>query len=899
MEHRLGRSKIKWPPLISGNVAGFIALVFILPFACLFWLCPFISPWTLGNDYAMFPIQHQLELMFSIKTGSFPLFVPGFSGGQSSSALTLSQIYHPVAYLASIMPGYWEGNALEWNTFLRLVFLGLAQFYLFIFLRTIKVNTAASFILSFITVYNLRMLDLFRYGASLESWTGLIYLFSSIGYYYLRPTPIIGRLLIICSTYWLVCSGHPQMMYYALCGIALFVLILPKFVAVLTKVDPDPNLTIWRFWINVTVSVLAGIALTAAYTAPFYFDFLADNAGRVGSDYNFAVTFVDTVSGTINNFFQPLRSDVHSAFGGSSLFLLAILVPLLWFFRIKIPGSIWCIWVVALLIFLHMQGPRTFVHYVAWKYLPLASSIRIPGRLSLLLPLIFLLLLIWILQKEDSSFLIAGKRIKLSPKEILSVLSIMVIGIYLLLPEALNNHPTLYSPSSIRDIPQWLEPFAIITGLSGLSVFAIYNKYGFSTPYGAALFSLLLGMQVVCLLTYGTWTITKSDTDQFSTLLNHKKTKLDYKHLPGSGLYSRTVMEHVKKTNLEPLLAKFYKNAIAAKDSEDAYRLIGMDRRPNQVIIEDCPDCVIRNSMSLKSEIAPDRIQLVYSSYNRLEFEVDISTEGFIGLAYPYSGHWRAFVNGNKVHVYRANGAAHAVKVPQGTSRVEFRYWSTASVWGMLITCFSIVLIVIFLSIVSLKKPYNIIGVFFAIVCGTGLFTLWYHSLYNGQNIGTEYVWTSSPNSGPVNLAYGKPTRTSIILKETYPDYFYSDPYLTFFTSGKAVDGNRIMGSGFVSNVEEKPYWYVDLQEPRDIGSLALYENTLKQKWNQRPLLVGLSNNGKKWRTASVITNKDRTNKIVLKFNPTENARYVIVQSPKFGRLAFDEVEIYPPSYED
>ena len=92
MELGVGRTKIEWPFYYSGNAAVFITFVFILPFAFMFWLCPFISPWTLGNDYAMFPIQHQLELMFSIKNGSFPLFVPGFSGGQSSSALRVSQI---------------------------------------------------------------------------------------------------------------------------------------------------------------------------------------------------------------------------------------------------------------------------------------------------------------------------------------------------------------------------------------------------------------------------------------------------------------------------------------------------------------------------------------------------------------------------------------------------------------------------------------------------------------------------------------------------------------------------------------------------------------------------------------------------------------------------------------
>ena len=899
MEYRSGRTKIRWPSLNSRNVAVFIIIVLILPFTIMFWLCPFISPLTLGNDYAMFPIQHQMELMFSLKTGSFPLFVPGFSGGQSSSALTLSQIYHPVSHLASILPGYWAGKALEWNTFLRLIFLGVAHFCLFIFLRKLNVDTAFSLVLSFITVYNLRMLDLFRYGASLESWTGYIFLFTSIGYYYLRPTRIIGRLLIIFSTYWLVCSGHPQMMYYALCGIALFVLVFPKFVNALPKVPTYPDLTLWRFWSNVTASIIIGIILSSAYTVPFIFDFFLHNAGRVGSDYNFAVSFVDTISGTFNNFFLPLRSDVHGAFGGSSLILLAVLLPVLRLFRIKIPVIIWCIWAAALIIFLHMQGPRTLVHYITWKYLPLASSVRIPGRLSIILPQIFLLLLIWIYHSENSKFQVFSKRFRLFPKEILCIISILVLSIYFTLPDTLINHQTQYSANSIRNIPVWIEPFAAITGLAGLCVLAIYKRYEVSSRHAAVLFSLLFCVQVVCILAFGTWTVGKSDTENGSTLIRYKKTRLEYRHLPGSGLYSRSVMEHVKQTNLEPVLAKSYKNAIAADSSEDAYRLIKSDRRPYQVIIEGCSNCIEQLSNTRVHDFEPDRIQLVYSSFNRLEFTANFSTDGFFGFAYPYSGHWSAFVDGRKVPIYRANGAAQAIKLQKGMSRVEFRYRSIAAVLGMFLTCFTITFVGIYACMTSLRNPYRIFGFLFAIAIGAGLFSVWYHSLYNGQNLGTEYVWTNTPNNEPINLAYGKPTKTRTIMRETSPDYYYSDPYLTYYSSGKAVDGNRTNGSGFVSNAEKKPYWYVDLQETRDIGSLTLYENTQNHKWNQRPLLVGLSNNGKRWRTASVITSKSRENKLVLKFNPIEKARFVILQLPEFGRLAFDEVEIFPPSLEN
>ena len=140
-----------------------------------FWMVPFISNWIIGNDYTRFPIQNQLELMFSLKTGSVPLYIPGFAGGQSASALTLGQMYHPISHLAALMPGYWHGKALEWNTLLRLISLGIAHLFLYKFLCRIRLNIVFAFLISTVTVYNLRMLDLFRYGASLESWTGLIF----------------------------------------------------------------------------------------------------------------------------------------------------------------------------------------------------------------------------------------------------------------------------------------------------------------------------------------------------------------------------------------------------------------------------------------------------------------------------------------------------------------------------------------------------------------------------------------------------------------------------------------------------------------------------------------------------------------------------------------------------
>jgi len=92
-------------------------LIIFLPFLIYYWMLPFVSDMTIGSDYLIYSFSQQIELLFSLKTGSFPLYVPGFSSGISSSALTLGQIFHPLSHIASIMPGYWSGKAIEWNSF--------------------------------------------------------------------------------------------------------------------------------------------------------------------------------------------------------------------------------------------------------------------------------------------------------------------------------------------------------------------------------------------------------------------------------------------------------------------------------------------------------------------------------------------------------------------------------------------------------------------------------------------------------------------------------------------------------------------------------------------------------------------------------------------------------------
>lgn len=856
-----------------------------LPFLIFFWTLPFVSEITIGNDYPRFSIDEQIQLMFSIKTGSFPLYIPGYAGGQSASALTLGQLFHPISYLTSLMPGYWSGKALEWNTLFRLLSLGAAHLLLFLLLKKFKINILLAFVFSFITVYNLRMLDLFRYGASLESWSGYLFLCSAIGFYHLKPTQCKGPVFIMGATYWLVCSGHPQMMYFSLLGAGLFTLVIPFFTkAMPTEWNPDAR-SVCRFWLRVAIFGAVGLLLSSVYALPFYYDFILSNAHRVTQDYAWADMYRDTLMGTVNNFFQPLLSDVTGVFGGSSLILTVALVPLLRLFRVKVPFVIWGIWGLLVLSFLHMQGGRTLVHFLVWKFFPLASSFRVAGRISLIMPVFFMLVLTWLASTDAIRLKIFNRQFEVFPLTLLAVAALIFIGGYFLIPDSIVRNTTIYSAISIREIPHRVESVAIFCGAASLLIMTIHGYLKKLRDTNLLLLFLFACAQIMLLLQYGTWIEEKKGTPQLSRIHADMSESLDYRLTTGAFMANSTVIRQVKQSFLEPVLGRTYNRYRLAADSEEAYAMMQQDRAPDEIIIEHDTPFSEPISKPPGPKKLPGMVKMTYSSFNRLVFEVQVSDPGFFGLAYPFTGHWKASVNTKPVRVYRANGAYHAVAIPAGISQVDFRYWSPAVFWGMIISCVTLIMIGIFVSGRVLRYPSSMLMVIgLLVVVATG-FIFWYRSLYNGEDLQTRYIWRESAAPLTPNYAYGKRTIMSSFI---FPNFIY------YKSSGRAVDGIRAPASGFVSGLQNRPWWVVDMHQLKSFKEIAIYEGIKKPKFNLRPLTVAISNEGKTWRTVKTLTDKNHNNPMRILFNEPQTARYVMIQASGICYLSLDEVEIYP-----
>jgi len=896
-----------------------------MPFLVFYWMLPFISSVTIGNDYLRFSVLQQMELQFSLKTGSFPMYVPGFASGHSSSALTLGQLFHPLSHIASMLPGYWDGNAVEWNSFLKLLSLGLCQLILFLFLQKMKLSSIFSFLLSFITVYNLRIADLFRHGTPLEAYTGFLILCSVIGWYFIKPHKWLGPVSIIGATYLLICNGHPEEMYYGLLGAGLFAFAAPFYLSTMLP-DRHVNLNVaCVFWLKTFFCFFLGILLSSVYIVPFYFDFIQMNIDRVGQSYAWADSELDTVIGTLNNFLMPLRSDVNSAFGGSSLILIAVIIPALRLVRIKVPLSIYAIWGLLLFMFLFMQGNRTPVHRLVWEHLPFASSIRVAGRITIIMPFFIMLLLAWIARAGVISLRLGRYVFTLKPLTLSAVFALLIIIIFYLLHIAgyyVFQSPILwdlfsdYSAGHFLDIPfPLVELITILLGASSLIFLIVHDVSNGRFRWSLILLTLLTIIQLCILISYRSafWSDKKYASSTFEEMKMQKMNTFEYIYYPGGGLHSSVVMTQLKRSFMEPYLGKIFTSVIAVTDQEDGYTRMEQERFPHQVFVEGYDPQKAMAISARAKDLIKGSVTLVYNSFNRLQFSVYAEEPAFFGLSYPYTGNWEATVNGNKVNVYRANGAAHAIEIPAGVSEIEFKYWSSAWLWGMLVSCITFAAIGTYISCHAFQGKKWIISAVIIIIISTSGFLQWYHGLFNGNNLQTKYEWNyTTPVKAP-NIAYGKKSRTASDDIRTH----WADRERELY-SNRFVDGDSSPCSGFTTLIHNNPAWILDLSKIMEIKTIVLYERCKIKALiegptnmlhfysreidkleeippvNARPLSIAFSNDGDSWRAAAFVTlplDYNRPERIV--FDSPQTTRYIRITASGRSKLMFDEVEVY------
>jgi hypothetical protein len=687
------------------------------------WMMPFISPLTIGNDYLIFTPGAQIDLMWSVWKGTFPLYMPGFAAGHSTASMTLGQLYHPIPWISSLMPGYWGGHALEWNSLFRVLALGVAHLGLFRLCRRLRVAPLAAYLLTFPVVYNQRMLDSFRYGASIDGYSGMLFVAIAGGFVYLDHRKKLPMAALGFSTYLVSVSGHPQWAFLGLLIAGIFTLLFPWIARAIDPLRPRMEWS-WfgRFIARISLGFGTGLLLASPYLLTFYFEYFKTNHSRAENDYTWTLGWGDSFRGQISNFMYPLHADVHGAFAGSAFFLVAALFPLAALVK-RPPKILWVVYSIALVAFLFALGKETWVHPFMVKHLPLFGAFRVPGRIVIWIPLMVLPLFAWMMRPDNRRALFAA-----------SAGALVLFAMNWLWTT--NTLPAVeyFTPHKIlgRNIPGFMDSLILtLSAATALFLAASARARKAARPLLVLSGALMMLTTWFCIFD-GTWRQKMVAMQTFEQLAGSRKASVASHADPGYGMEMRSVTEY-RALKLKPERGL----------GTIAHRVERLDS--DTEVMKRLQEKGGRIPLFLDHAVAPlspdatgdhDDVKLTYNTSNRFLFDVVAAKDGYFVLGVPALPGFRSKLDGVPTEVARANAMYPAIFVPRGAHKVEFRFISWPFFVGVSL-CFVTVWTWIFFS-VRRRRWLVAVG---ALVSAAAFGGLLYLSLFHGPSFETKYQW--------------------------------------------------------------------------------------------------------------------------------------------------------------
>ena len=343
------------------------------------------GPFTLGNDYLIYPVQGAQSLRFLTGEGLEPMWYPHATGGLPIGGLFFAQYFHWPAWLASHAPGFWTGEALVWIGLRHLLLLAAAQALFYAaFRRGARLGAGESYVLSFVCVYQLRNLDAVRYGTGID------------GVVYAQAVVLLGMLHVLAPSWVLLALAAVASQLLLTCGYPVAI----PFVA-LTAILGVPFLgrvvglrLVLRRGLQVVGATLIGFLLAAPNWLALT-EWLSVNETRVAKPtLEWAGAWTMRPSGLLDNLFSPWRADVTSAFGGSTLFVL-VLATLVVALARRVRSS-WPLLLAIAFPFAYALGRATPLFPFFFAHVPGFSFLRVPGRSFVMLPLLLFLAVAWL-----------------------------------------------------------------------------------------------------------------------------------------------------------------------------------------------------------------------------------------------------------------------------------------------------------------------------------------------------------------------------------------------------------------------------------------------------------------------------------------------------------------------
>ncbi len=657
---------------------------------------------TLGGDYPEFQVRSALSLRAYELLGIEPMWYPHLSGGFPIGGLILAQYFHLPAWLQSHLPGYWSGSALLWMTARHLLLLAAmhAAFYRAC-RRLLGTSRGVSYLLSFLFTYNARTLDAFRYGPALDA-TAYGQIAMLLVVMHLAQPRRVWLVLLAGTTQLLLTSGYPPVIPF---------LLLAALVVVPLVIDARAIglATATRRLAEAACATFVGLLLAAPAVAATI-DFLLVNQVRVARPtIEWATSYSGRPVDLLLSIAAPWLADVHTSFGGSTLLTMLLGATLLW--AAADLRRRFLVILVLVLPFLYALGQRTPIFPFFFHHVPGFASLRVPGRILCVLPLLVFAVLMWVRSRASSEDWTADRDVRSGVRRsaLVHLAGGSVVLVLVLAGDGLRSLAGHFSPLHLAAF--WTRPWEAVWVLLGIGTAA---SLLFAIPRAGTIFAATAVLQTGLAMAHGTWWQAGTEpTPSREAFMAANQLPL-YAEAPfwasselteqaagsatiaytgfmkAAATHARCYLPVEKGARTTGLALPFYlsRRIVCAADRERALQRLGpegdCDETEVPKTIVSSADCVPADASSSELARLNGQNRLLVLQPNRVRFAVGPEQDAVFVTPFPdATSYWSATIDGRAVPFILVNGGFLGLPVPAGDHVLEMTYFSRPMFWGL------------------------------------------------------------------------------------------------------------------------------------------------------------------------------------------------------------------------
>jgi hypothetical protein len=651
---------------------------------------------TIGNDFILLYYKYKLYLLDCLANFHFPLWSPSEAAGFPFYTNPFTQAFYPFNALLVLWYKAFGGYSPLDHQLFTVLGISIFALGLFMWLKLINKDIKAVVFAVLVMSVSFKITETIRFPNAVHSmawYPWILYALTRIMFSNSAKEAVKSAGLLAMFSIFLLTAGYPYFVYYT---VFLFLPYLFVFCIkpLRTRLFGEQPISFMRAAVAMSAAGFAALLLCAPHLIGIK-RLMSQTIDRAGKDFEYSTSHVFGFKDTIGSLVYPPASSIEGWYFFS---ITALLIIAVYLFSRRGPivgketqetmpvdtGSLWVklFFVVWLGLITYISyGRSSYLFVLLWKYMPGFSSLRVWGRLNIILvPIIA-----WLLSVAFSHFAGmlrnsagGGLRRVVSKLVILTAVyaAVLSLQLYLHLKGVRDQMWLLYFKAFTAN-EVWFVFYGIVAFVAVLLIMVVSARVRLGRGWLTAVTVLLILVATIEMWHTGArmWSSHMKATPQRFKLDVARRNEMSFS-------YPRTDMTNTITLNPEfnvGIVANWY----FARYISFLKKTAGQEQARNILLgVRDGQKIFFSESIEHSSieSFLQDALRykqtgrLISYDGDELRWEIDAPAAGYLSFIDNWDPDWKAYVDEQPVKIEVLFGTFKSVRLTQGKHNVRFAY---------------------------------------------------------------------------------------------------------------------------------------------------------------------------------------------------------------------------------